>query len=329
MSKNLKNMASASSMVPSLLKKTFNTLDPYPLQCPTELSEGICNQSTPLPSCSYAPPVSPNKYLFKQSAQKHLSTESLDEQIQNLLTKKLVLQVVHGRPCDTIQFHRRQLAEQLVKYITGDIPDTFNTPYRDQLMTMLATAFKQTMKDMPLDESEWLKLLNQWIRINSSDDVIFNREIYKILAVDGFRGFRPKDLKHYLAGILLPIRIEYRMHAQGVRAMYEYFNEHLDIQSLTGTDSACVIFLTLLQFFVSNLELLDDQICFQIQQAKSWAEGFLHKHSIYYHDIKNVNEDVIKSLGNVYSEQFTDAKDWKIVGMELLQNIQVPSISSS
>lgn len=320
-------MASASSTVPSFHKKTFNTLDPCPLQSPTGLSEGIYSQSTPLPSCSYARRISPNKYLFEQSAQKHSSVESLDEQIQNLLTKKLVFQITHGHPTDTIQFHRRLLAEKLVECITEDVPDTFNTTYRNQLMTVLATAFKQTIKDIPLDESEWLKLLNQWIRTNSSEDVVFNREIYKILAVDGFRGFRPKDLKHYLADILLPIRAEYRIHAQSVRAMYEFFNDHLNIQSLTGTDSACVIFLALLHFYVSKLELSDDQICFQIQQAKSWAEGFLHKHSSYYHDIKKVNEDVIRTLGNVYSELFTDGEDWKTIGRELLKNLQVPLIS--
>lgn len=318
-------MASASSMEQSLPKKIFGTLGPYPVQSPTESSEATCSQNTPLPSCSYVRPVSPNKYPSKPSVPKHSSIELLNEEIQNLLMQKLILQVVNGRPSDTIQFHRRQLAEELVGWITEDVPDTFNATYRNQLMTVLASTFKHTMKDIPVDESEWMKLLNQWIRNNSSDDVVFTREIYQILAVDGFRGFRPKDLKQYLATILIPIRAEYRMHSQGVRAMYEFFDEDLNIESLTGTDSACVIFLALLNFYVSNLELLDDQICYQVQQAKSWAEGFLHKHSEYYHDIKNVNENVIKTLGNVYSQQFTDARDWKTVGEELLKNFQIPT----
>lgn len=318
-------MASASNTPQSLPKKTFSILDPCPLQSPTESSEDICNQSTLLPSCSSAPPVSPNIYLSEPLVQKHSSTESLDKEIRNLLVKNLVLRVIRGRPSDTIQFHRRQLAEQVVEWITKDVPDIFNTSYRDQLMTLLASAFKQPVKDMPLDESEWLKYLNQWIRINSYDDVVYSRDIYKILAVDGFRGFRPKDLKHYLVGILLPIRVEYRMHAQGVRAMYEFFDENLSIESLTGTDSACVIFLALLQFYVSNLEVLDDQISFRMQEAKSWAEGFLHKHSDYYQDIKNVNEDVINTLDDLYTQQFLDTRDWKTVGEELLKSLQIPN----
>lgn len=319
-------MASVSNTAQSLPKKTFNTLDPWPLQFPTGLYEDTYNQSTPRPSCSYAQPVSPNRYPSEPSVPKHSSTESLDKEIHNLLTKKLVLRMIHGRPSNTIQFHRRQMAEQLIEWITEDIPDTFNTKYRDQLMTLLASAFKQTIKDMPIDESEWLKLMNQWIRINSLNDVIFNREIYQILAVDGFRGFRPKDLKYYLTSILLPIRVEYEMHAQGVRAMYDFFNENVNIESLTGTDSACVILLALLDFYTSNLVILDDQICLKIQQAKFWAEGFLHKHSEYYHDINNVNEDVIKMLGNIYCQHFTDKKDWKTVGKEIIYNLQVPPL---
>lgn len=264
-------------------------------------------------------------YPSELLVQKPSSVESLDKEIQNLLVKNLVQRVVRGRTTDTIQFHRRRLAEQVVEWMTKDVLDTFNAPYRDRLMTLLASAFKQTVKDMPLDESEWLKLLNQWIRINSYDDVVYGRDIYKILAVDGFRGFRPKDLKHYLAGVLLPVRVEYRMHARGVRAMYEFFDENLNIESLTGTDSACVIVLALLEFYVSNLEVLDDQISFRVRETRSWVEGFLHKHSDYYQDIKNVNEDVIKKLGDVYTEQFLDTKDWKTVGGELLKNLQIPN----
>lgn len=322
-------MASASSMEQSLPKKTFTTSDPCLVQSPTGSSEDICSQSTPLPSCSYAQQVLPNKYPSKPSIPKHLSAESLDKKIQSLLTQKVVLRVVNGRPSDTIQFHRHQLAEELLGWITKDVPDTFNATYRDQLLTILASAFKQTIKDIPIDESEWIKLLNQWIRINSLNDVISTRDIYRVLAVDGFRGFRPKDLKRYLSSILIPIRTEYRMHDKGVRAMYEFFDKDLTIESLTGTDSACVIFLALLEFYVSNLKLLDDQICYQVQQAKSWAEGYLHKQSDYYHDVKNVTENLIKTLGNVYSQQFTYPEDWKTVAKELLKNMELPTTSST
>lgn len=235
--------------------------------------------------------------------------------------------MLKGQPSDTLDFHRQKLIEELIHWVqpSQNVINTYDSTYRDKLMTLLSSASKHNVKDVPLDESEWLKLMNQWIRNTSNEEIIFNRDIYQILAVDGFHGLRPKDLKHYLTGVLLPFRSEFKMHVKGVRAMYEYFDQNSYIGSLSGTDSACAIFLALLELFskLLNEVLMDDQVRFQLQQVKSWVEGFLHKHSEYYRDVKYVDESLLKKLMNIYSEQFTDEKKLKYVGGELFKDLSV------
>lgn len=232
-------------------------------------------------------------------------------------------QVLNGQSSDTLDFHRHKLIEELTHWIqpSRNVVHVYDSSYRDQLMSLLSSTSKHHVKDVPQDESEWIKLMNQWIRNTSNEEIIFNREVYQILAVDGFYGFRPKDLKHYLSGVLLPLRSEFKMHAKGVRAMYEFFDQTATIASLSGTDTACAIFLALLELYANLLKklLMDDQIRFQVQQAKSWAEGFLHKHSDYYRDVKYVNETLLKTLIKVYAKQFTDEEKMKLVGREMFK----------
>lgn len=320
-------MAFKSNTVQSLVKKTLNTLDPYPRPCQKESSDSIYNPSIqPLPSL-YAPLDTQNNYPFNPLIQKRWSTNSLDNEIKKLLHEKLVRQVVKGRPSENLQFHRKKLIKQIIDWIGGNekikIDDDDNDNIRHELITLLATTCKQNVKDIPLEDSEWTKLLNQWIKANTSGAVLSNREIYKILAVDGFRGFKPKDLKSYLSDFLLPLRKEYKLHYQGIRKMYDFFNKNESISSLTGTDSACVVFLALLEWYINKMKdnfLLDDQIMFRVQQTKLWAEGFLQQHVEYYKDIKNVDERFLQELGKIYAEQFKD-ESWVIVGRDLLSSI--------
>ena len=237
-------------------------------------------------------------------------------------------QVVAGRPFETIHFHRRKLIKQLADWIgffdnENDSWDE-NVCYRHELISLLATASKQNLKDIPLDNAEWTKLLNKWIKVNSSGAVISNRKIYHILAVDGFRGFKPKCLKLYLPEVLLPLRKEYKSHVFAVRKMYDFFDKNESISSLTGTDSACIIFIALLEWYAFQMKndlMLDDQILFQVYQFKSWAEGFLQQHGEYYRDVKNVDEDLLKQFGKIYAKEFKDDESWKVVGRELLMNL--------
>lgn len=324
-------MASESNTPPSFAKRTSDSLVPLPKRRLKESSENICKLPINRLSSSSAKKDTPNNfYLSNPSIQKRWSESSLDDEIKKLLHEKLVRRVVSGRPFETLRFHRRQLIKQLADWI-GFFDDDFsstkdeNGRYRHELMTLLAATSKKYFIDVPADNSEWTKLLNKWLKANTSGAVLSNRVVYRILAVDGFRGFKPKHLTSYLPEVLLPLREEYKSHVRGVRNMYDFFDKNEKVSSLTGTDSACVIFLALLHWYERRMEkdlMKDDQITFQVKQAKLWAEGHLQQNGEYYHDVKNVDENLLEMFGEIYGEEFkNDDESWKVIGCELLPTV--------
>lgn len=322
-------MVSKSNTLQFIVRKMSTSLDPSPNPYRKVLSNNICKENIQKTSSLFVPQVTLNNCHSKQSTQIRWSTNSLDDEIKKLLNEKLVRQVVGGRPFDTLQFHRRKLINQLrdwigVFYEDEDSTRDENSNFRHELVSLLATALKQNLKDIPLENSEWTKLLNKWLRANTSGTVISSREIYRILAVDGFRGFKPNHLKCYLPDILLPLRMEYKSHVRAIRNMYQFFDENENVSSLTGTDSACVIFLSLIDWYALQMKndlMLDDQIMFKVHEAKSWAEGCLQQHGEYYRDVKNVDEKLLKKFGIIYAEQFKEDESWKVIGRELLTNL--------
>ncbi|GFQ90093.1 uncharacterized protein TNCT_26581 [Trichonephila clavata] len=99
--------------------------------------------------------------------------------------------------------------------------------------------------------------------------------------------------------------------------MYRWFESQPQVSSLTGTDSGCVVFLTLLQLYVNKLEMMEDEITLQVHLAKRSAEGFLHRNANYYKDVRNVTEALLQGLGNIYVQEW-QGKDWTSVANEQL-----------
>lgn len=228
--------------------------------------------------------------------------------------------MIRGKPFETLEYHRRQLVRELGEKM-GVPSEEGNDRFRNRLLGLLSSVSKQN--STPADNSDWVKLLNKWIKANSSGAVLSNREIYEILAVDGFRGFKPKHLKLHLPEVLSPPRKERESHRRGVRSMYDFFRERKGVSGLTGTDSACVVFLALIRWYSSRMRddlMLDDQIEYGVGRAKIWAEGFLQQHADYYPDVKNVDEELLEEFGGVYERQFRD-ESWREVGRELLAGL--------
>ncbi|GFQ82900.1 uncharacterized protein TNCT_346561 [Trichonephila clavata] len=74
---------------------------------------------------------------------------------------------------------------------------------KDQLLQLLSKGIKRkNFLKIPQDESEWTHLLNVWLRCNTMDHDVKERDIYRWLAVDGFDGFEAKHLKLCLSAIL-------------------------------------------------------------------------------------------------------------------------------
>lgn len=201
----------------------------------------------------------------------------------------------------------------------------YGQDYRDHLIRLLLTTTtttkKKRLRELPHDEAECLRLLSQWLRCNTlpNGKDVAQRHMYRILAVDGFDGLEAKDLKNYVSSIWNPTgcRLEYRLHGTAVRDMYDWIDASPEVSSLTGTDSACVVFLALLELYGQHLSrvMMDDEVAHQTQRARLGVEGFLHRNASYYKDVRKVNEVMLKTLGLVYSKRF---EQWQKVGSELL-----------
>ncbi|GFR15192.1 uncharacterized protein TNCT_731951 [Trichonephila clavata] len=277
------------------------------------------------PSLSVSPGVLKNcgvaENHFQPFQWKHLETE-LQTDLKRLLQQKVVYQCLVGGREETIEQHQWKVLQQVAEWL--HIPNALSMHQddcvKDQLLQLLSKGItRKNFKKIPQDESEWTHLLNVWLRRNTMDHDVKERDIYRWLAVDGFDGFEAKHLKLYLSAILDPkfIRQEYRLHIKAVRAMYRWFESQPQVSSLTETDSGCVVFLTLLQLYVNKLEMIEDEITLQVHLAKRSAEGFLHRNANYYKDVRKVTEALLQEFGNIYVYEW-QGKNWTHVANEQL-----------
>lgn len=196
---------------------------------------------------------------------------------------------------------------------------------RDRFVRLLMIhANKKKIREFPRDESECVRLLRQWLRYNTlpNGKDVKQRGIYRVLAVDGLDGFEAKHLKAYVSGLWYPDqrRPEYKRHDGAVRCMYDWIEANPDVSSLTGTDSACVVFLALLNCYRRGLPrlLMDDEIASQTKRARCWAEGFLHRDVSFYRDVRKVTDVLLDELCEVYADAF---ENWHDVGTEFLKSL--------
>lgn len=228
--------------------------------------------------------------------------------------------VSQGRPEESLQHHRRTLLKEISEWlkVSEDFVHDENKQYREELFSLLikASPKHEQIQRVPNDIQSWKKLLAKWLKTNVAANMVKYREVYYFLAVDGLFGFEPNDLKNYFINVLDQMRSEYNSHLQGVRAIYERMGETESVSSLTGTDSGCVVLLTLLKLYLQHLTIPDDQRLTQLQEIRIWAEGFLHQHADYFTDVRNVNDSLLESMGKVYLKSFGDSEKWKLVGLE-------------
>lgn len=240
---------------------------------------------------------------------------------------KIVREIIHSRSNISLLQCRRNVLQEIAEWFheKSTVDETLH--YRENLALLFANASIKRNKQMPLDETDWNRRLVQWMRRNNmtSDDLIKNREVYRLLGIDGFRGYKAKHLKNYFSNLLQNLRPEYRDHTQAVRLLYEWFDTHEALVSLTGTESACIIYLALLTLYAEHLKslLLDDQILARVKSAQVSAEGFLHERAEHHRDIRKVDDSLLKTLGQIYIDYFRK-EEWKCVGHELLLDAPGP-----
>lgn len=239
--------------------------------------------------------------------------------------KHLLLQEVVGR-YQSVQGTLREAQWHVLCQVANwlEIPDFIHLQQDEIQRNVLSKVLFKNSKTLPQTDNEWTRLLSQWLRQNmlhSSD--VKERLICQILAVDGFDGLECTDLKNYLVNVVDPgcIRQEYKLHIIAVRHMYDWFDTHASVASLTGTDSACVVFLALLQLYMYHLPQLmtNEQIAIHAHKAKAWGENFLHRNASYYNDVRKVKFNLLEELSQVYVKAWPH--DWRPLAQELLTGL--------
>ncbi|GFT26028.1 uncharacterized protein NPIL_17011 [Nephila pilipes] len=153
----------------------------------------------------------------------NLSETESQTKLKQLLHLEVVKQSFLGGREETIEHHRWKVLHQVAEWL--HIPDALSVNQevcvKGQLIQLLLKGIKKkNLKQMPQDELEWVQLLKLWLHRNTLNNDVKERDMYQLLAVDGFDGFEAKHLKLYLSGILSQnhMRREYRV-SHAVRAM--------------------------------------------------------------------------------------------------------------
>ncbi|GBN65639.1 hypothetical protein AVEN_122861-1 [Araneus ventricosus] len=224
----------------------------------------------------------------------------------------------------TLGQHRRAVLCQIAKWLglSDAVEKQDCVLERQHLLTMLLTiGKKKRMKELPRDETDWSRMLTQWLRFNtlSNGHDVKTRHIYRILGVDGFEGLEAKHLKNYLPNVLhfQEMRCEYQSHLKAVRKMYDWIDTNDNVSCLTGTDSACIVCLALLHLYGRMLDIVDDQTIYQVERMRLYLEGFLYRNSKYYRDVHKVTNELLKKMGTVYMEACGKGA-WQVVAHEQL-----------
>ncbi|GBO33063.1 hypothetical protein AVEN_34102-1 [Araneus ventricosus] len=202
----------------------------------------------------------------------------MDSELHSAILKAVDRRFLKGRNHETRQHHHVAVLREVAELLNLPLP----CEREHRLQRLLGTTFYR---------SELGSLLDHWVRQHSigPEKLIKTREPFAILGVDGFDGI--DDFKAYLHTDAADA------HYLGVVDMYSYMDAS-PIACLTGTDSACVVFLALLKLF--STQIVDDHVKIVVERVRNRTENFMHRHAQYYRDICLVNEDVLNALIRVY-----------------------------
>ncbi|GBO40673.1 hypothetical protein AVEN_133087-1 [Araneus ventricosus] len=201
----------------------------------------------------------------------------MDPELRIAIEKAVDKRFMKGKNQETRQHHHITVLREVAEILNLPLP----CEQEYQLQQLLGMKFCR---------SDLGTLIDNWVRKNmiGPEKLIKTRELFTILGVDGFNGIG--DFKAYL-------NKDNNSHFNGVVNMYKFLDTSI-ISSLTGTDSACVVFLALLKLF--STKIVDDQARIVMEQIKNKIESFMHRHAQYYRDIHLVNDNILNALIRVY-----------------------------
>ncbi|GFQ74681.1 hypothetical protein TNCT_20671 [Trichonephila clavata] len=118
----------------------------------------------------------------------------------------------------------------------------------------------------------------------NKEKILRSNDLNILLAVDGFCGYCPNDLKNYINN--LKYANDGDKHINAVREMY-----NLEIlRNLSGTDASCIVFLALLTIYKKSIK--DDQAILILENVISNVRNYLMKNAQFYGDIANAVNNI-------------------------------------
>lgn len=150
-----------------------------------------------------------------------------------------------------------------------------------------------------------------------SERILKDRKLNVLLAVDGFSGFFPSSFKYYIDNLVVKDRC--KQHVEGVKNVYGAICEQLN-----GTDSACIVFLTLCKVYLKENQL-DDRSHLMLDRAVRDVYSFLQKSAQYYKELENIlkyPDSYLDMMGKVYVAAFHEEKtNLKRIALDKLAQI--------
>lgn len=205
---------------------------------------------------------------------------------------------------------RRDHAQRVLARVATALDIDLQAPYdreRDLEQQQLARILDSNT--VPRTGKEWKRLVAKYCSTH-----VNRRELYRHMAIDGFRGENPSAYLVHVTEYLQTLPLQ---HVRAVRSLYDELNEG-PLKQLPGPDTACVVFMALLRFYGRNLDVHDDLKKMTMQRAYVNAEGTLHGNAHYYRDSRIIDEQLLDGLGEKYRASFENDEQWQHFAEKLL-----------
>ena len=144
---------------------------------------------------------------------------------------------------------------------------------------------------------------------NDKEKIIKSQDLNILLGIDGFSGYQPSDIKNYIEHL----KMGENVHVETIRKMYS-----LDlINSLSGTDATCLVFLALLSVYTRFIT--DKEALHIIDTVEKDIRTYLSKNAKYYKEInqclEKLDELIIFYTDNVSEEEISSQYASKIADL--------------
>lgn len=247
-------------------------------------------------------------------ANNHTTRQTIHQRVVSAIAKELNVPLNHCVESKTVYLHPEN-SERFDEMWFNILKNKIQISHEE------SNAYEKIKSADYIKYPDLYKFLNILVRKHSIDrdpqnkeKILISKDLPQLLAIDGLAGFTNADVKNYVENLQVGNESEQEQdkHTIAVRRMY------LLLPSLTGTDSICVIFLSLLKLYRNHIT--DQEAINKVDQVTTNVSDYLLKNSKYYTDLKETTQSAtLEKLQECYSEIVDVAK---LASQKISQMIQ-------